>query len=118
MHPRTAHTIVASDPPVEPSAAGHPESGTAAREGVILLVLAALQFVGIVDFMIVMPLGPQLLDDLAIDARRFSWVVSAYTLTAGHGRSRLSMTGGIEGGRACQDGGRSFPGRSMLASTS
>jgi predicted MFS family arabinose efflux permease len=53
------------------------------REAAILFALAALQFIGLVDFMIVMPLGPQLLDDLAIDARRFSWVVSAYTLTAG-----------------------------------
>lgn len=83
MHPRIAHTIVASDRPVDPSAAGRPESGTASREGVILLVLAALQFVAIVDFMIVMPLGPQLLADLDIDARQFSRVVSAYTLSAG-----------------------------------
>jgi predicted MFS family arabinose efflux permease len=55
----------------------------AGRETAILFALAALQVVAIVDFMIVMPLGPQLLDDLGIDARRFSWVVSAYTLTAG-----------------------------------
>ncbi|MFM8536520.1 MAG: MFS transporter [Planctomycetaceae bacterium] len=74
---------MASDRPFDPSAAGRPESGTASREGVILLVLAALQFVGIVDFMIVMPLGPQLLADLDIDARQFSRVVSAYTLSAG-----------------------------------
>jgi DHA1 family inner membrane transport protein len=53
------------------------------RESAILLSLAALQFIGLVDFMIVMPLGPQLLDDLGIDAERFSWVVSAYTLAAG-----------------------------------
>lgn len=52
-------------------------------KGVILFTLAALQFIGIVDFMIVMPLGPQLLADLGIDAREFSWVVSAYTLAAG-----------------------------------
>jgi len=50
---------------------------------VILFTLAALQFVSLVDFMIVMPLGPQLLADLGIDARRFSWAVSAYTLAAG-----------------------------------
>jgi len=50
---------------------------------VILFTLSALQFIGIVDFMIVMPLGPQLLTDLGIDARKFSWVVSAYTLAAG-----------------------------------
>ncbi len=58
-------------------------AGTAGREGVILFALAALQFISLVDFMIVMPLGPQLLADLGIDARRFSWVVSAYTLAAG-----------------------------------
>ena len=45
--------------------------------------MAAVQFVNILDFMIVMPLGPQLLEDLGIDATRFSWVVSAYTLAAG-----------------------------------
>ncbi|MFM1903944.1 MAG: Purine efflux pump PbuE, partial [Planctomycetota bacterium] len=53
------------------------------RESVVLLTLAALQFISLVDFMIVMPLGPQLLDDLSMDAGRFSWVVSAYTLAAG-----------------------------------
>ncbi len=67
----------------DPTAAGPPGSGPAHREGVILLTLAALQFVSIVDFMIVMPLGPQLLAGLDIDAARFSWVVSAYTLAAG-----------------------------------
>ena len=70
-------------PTVDPSATDRPEAGTAGREGVILLTLAALQFVGLVDFMIVMPLGPQLLADLGIDAHQFSWVVSAYTLSAG-----------------------------------
>lgn len=48
-----------------------------------LFALAALQFIGLVDFMIVMPLGPQLLSDLGIDTKQFSWVVSAYTLAAG-----------------------------------
>ena len=70
-------------PTVDPSATGRPKSGTAGREGVILLALAALHFIGLVDFMIVMPLGPQLLADLGIDARQFSRVVSAYTLSAG-----------------------------------
>jgi len=74
---------VVATPTVDPSATDRPEAGTAGREGVILLTLAALQFVGLVDFMIVMPLGPQLLADLGIDAHQFSWVVSAYTLSAG-----------------------------------
>jgi len=60
-----------------------PEPPPTGRQAAILFALTALQFISIVDFMIVMPLGPQLLDDLAIDARHFSWVVSAYTLTAG-----------------------------------
>jgi len=59
------------------------DGGSSGRDGTVLLTLAAMQFIGLVDFMIVMPLGPQLLADLDIDARRFSWVVSAYTLAAG-----------------------------------
>jgi MFS transporter, DHA1 family, inner membrane transport protein len=74
---------VAAATTVDPSAAGRPESAPAGHQGVILFTLSALQFIGIVDFMIVMPLGPQLLTDLGIDARKFSWVVSAYTLAAG-----------------------------------
>ena len=68
---------------VDPPQSDVPGDGTTGREAAILFALAALQFIAIVDFMIVMPLGPQLLDDLGIDARRFSWVVSAYTLAAG-----------------------------------
>lgn len=61
-----------------------PREPTASRrENTILFTLAALQFIGFVDFMIVMPLGPQLLADLGVDARSFSWVVSAHTLAAG-----------------------------------
>lgn len=53
------------------------------RERVILLTLAAVQFTSIVDFMIVMPLGPQLIRTLDIDAGRFGWIVSSYTFAAG-----------------------------------
>jgi DHA1 family inner membrane transport protein len=59
------------------------KTGMKSRESLVLLALAALQFIALVDFMIVMPLGPQLLDDLGMNAERFSWVVSAYTLAAG-----------------------------------
>lgn len=81
--PEKSATILAGTSSFEPPRHGKPGSAPTGRESAILFALAALQFVAIVDFMIVMPLGPQLLDDLAIDARRFSWVVSAYTLTAG-----------------------------------
>lgn len=59
------------------------QSGGSSNVGVLLFALAALQFIGIVDFMIVMPLGPQFMGDLHIDARQFSRIVSAYTLAAG-----------------------------------
>ena len=53
-----------------------------ARERLVLLVLAAVQFTNIVDFMIVMPLGPQLMRTLGIDSFRFGLIVSSYTFSA------------------------------------
>ena len=50
---------------------------------VILLILAAVQFTSIVDFMVVMPLGPQLERKLGITAERFGLVVASYTFSAG-----------------------------------
>ena len=67
----------------DPAVSGHDATGDAGRGAVILFTLAALQFVAIVDFMIVMPMGPQLIADLTIDAQKFSWVVSSYTLASG-----------------------------------
>ena len=42
------------------------DDSTHRRERVLLLVLAAVQFTSIVDFMVVMPLGPQLRRTLEI----------------------------------------------------
>jgi predicted MFS family arabinose efflux permease len=53
------------------------------RELLIVLILAAVQFTSIVDFMVVMPLGPQLRRTLGIEASRFGWIVASYTLSAG-----------------------------------
>jgi len=49
----------------------------------LLLLLAAVQFTHIVDFMILMPLGPQLMRDLHIGPGQFSALVAAYTISAG-----------------------------------
>jgi len=54
----------------------------AARGRGILLVLAAVQFTNIVDFMIVMPLGLRLKEAMAIGPKQFSLVVASYTLSA------------------------------------
>jgi DHA1 family inner membrane transport protein len=53
------------------------------REQIVLWILAAVQFTSIVDFMIVMPLGPQLMRTLSIGPTRFGLIVSSYTFAAG-----------------------------------
>ncbi|MEX2091995.1 MAG: MFS transporter [Pirellulales bacterium] len=55
----------------------------ARRERLVLFILAAVQFTTIVDFMIVMPLGPQLMRTLAIGPAKFGLIVSSYTFAAG-----------------------------------
>ena len=53
------------------------------RERPLVLLLAGIQFCHIVDFMVLMPLGPQLMRLLAISPAQFGLLVSAYTLAAG-----------------------------------
>ena len=48
----------------------------------ILLLLAGIQFTHIVDFMIMMPLGPFLQRELGIDNAQFGVLVSSYTFAA------------------------------------
>ncbi|RME89189.1 MAG: MFS transporter [Candidatus Hydrogenedentota bacterium] len=52
-------------------------------EKTLLRLLAALQFTHIVDFMIIMPLGPKLMRDLNVTPGQFGMLVSAYTVAAG-----------------------------------
>jgi predicted MFS family arabinose efflux permease len=58
-------------------------SPTPASERFLLWVLAAVQFTHIVDFMVMMPLGPQLTKLFGLTDARFGLLVSAYTLAAG-----------------------------------
>ncbi len=53
------------------------------HERIVLLILAAVQFATILDFMIVMPLGPQLMRKLQIGPTEFGLIVSSYTFAAG-----------------------------------
>lgn len=53
------------------------------KERPILLILAAVQFCNIMDFMIMMPLGHQMMRIFSISAQEFSLLVSAYSLSAG-----------------------------------
>jgi DHA1 family inner membrane transport protein len=53
------------------------------KEQIILLILACINFTHITDFMIMMPLGPQLIRIMQISPLQFSYLVSAYTFSAG-----------------------------------
>ena len=53
------------------------------NEKLLLSLLAAVQFTNILDFVIMMPLGPQLMPALGIGPRQFGLVISAYTFSAG-----------------------------------
>lgn len=53
------------------------------NEKALLWTLAAINFIHIVDFMILMPLGPQLMRIFDIGPAEFSLLVSSYTFSAG-----------------------------------
>lgn len=53
------------------------------QERIILYLLAAMQFIHIVDFMIIMPLGETLTRVFDISIQQFSLLVAAYSLGAG-----------------------------------
>ncbi len=52
------------------------------QERQLLLLLAAVQFTHLLDFMIVMPLGPEFMRVFGISAAQFGVMVSAYTLAS------------------------------------
>lgn len=53
------------------------------HEGWLLAVLAAIQFTVVLDFMIIMPLGPRYMEVFKISPGQFGLIVSAYALSAG-----------------------------------
>ncbi len=71
--------MTASDQPGSPPQTAHM---TRAEWGLIL-VLVAIQFTHMVDFVIIMPLGGRLMRELAIDPPQFAHIVSAYAWAAG-----------------------------------
>lgn len=56
---------------------------TPKRELWLLITLAGIQFTNILDFMIMMPLGPQFTRLFSISDAQFGLLVSAYTIAAG-----------------------------------
>ena len=52
------------------------------RERFFLFTLAGIQFTHILDFMIMMPLGPQFIKALSINTHQFGLLLSSYTFAA------------------------------------
>ncbi len=52
------------------------------REVLYVFLLAVVQFIHIVDFVVMMPLGPMLMDELSLNPAQFGQLVSAYTFSA------------------------------------
>lgn len=55
---------------------------TVIKEGLLIFILAAIQFTHMMDFVIMMPLGPQLMRVFSISTKEFGFLVSAYTFSA------------------------------------
>jgi MFS transporter, DHA1 family, inner membrane transport protein len=58
-------------------------AATRRMEWVVLLVLASVQFTAIVDFVVVMPLGKEIMESLRIGPKEYGVIVEAYTFAAG-----------------------------------
>jgi predicted MFS family arabinose efflux permease len=67
-------------PPNSPSL---PPAQITRAEWGLILVLVAIQFTHMVDFVIIMPLGKRLMEELSIGTAKFGHVVSAYAWAAG-----------------------------------
>jgi predicted MFS family arabinose efflux permease len=53
------------------------------QEKLLLATLAGAKFTHIMDFMVMMPLGPVLMKTMAISAQQFGFLVASYTISAG-----------------------------------
>ena len=75
-------TTTTSPPPPPPRPISHYHHLSRWQERALLGVLSAVQFAHIVDFVLIMPLGPQLMRLFDITPVQFGVVVSSYSFTA------------------------------------
>ena len=59
-----------------------PETTKPINERLLLIVLAAIQFTAVVDFLIILPLGPQYMRVFVLNPAQFGVIVSAYAIAA------------------------------------
>jgi predicted MFS family arabinose efflux permease len=72
-----------SDGDGAPAAQRQPLARITRGEWALILVLVAIHFTHMVDFVILMPLGKRLMGELGISPIQFGWLVSAYAIAAG-----------------------------------
>lgn len=72
----------ASQPPFAPEAPGPPSGAPTSAERAIVYLMAGVQFVNILDFLMVSPLGPRFAEDLAVKTSDLPLVVGSYTAAA------------------------------------
>jgi predicted MFS family arabinose efflux permease len=56
---------------------------THSKERMVILIIAIMQFAHLLDFVIMMPLGPYFMKEFDITANEFGFLVSSYTFSAG-----------------------------------
>jgi len=61
----------------------HAPAAITRSEWALIFVLTAIQFTHMVDFVIIMPLGKRLCEELAINTVQFGYIVAAYAWAAG-----------------------------------
>jgi predicted MFS family arabinose efflux permease len=66
----------------EPIASIAPQTTLARAERAMLFILSGIQFCHVLDFMIMMPLGPFLISALGISTQEFAFLVASYSFSA------------------------------------
>ena len=80
MFPREKPFVLGSEPYQE-DLVSTLEQGN--REKTVLILLASVQFAHVMDFMVMMPLGPQLMRIFSLNTSEFGHIVSAYGISSG-----------------------------------
>ena len=80
--PDSISKVPVSTAKVDATATADDSKGLTPAEWRLVLLLSTINFTHILDFVIVMPLGDRLRDELSINPRQFGYIVSAYGITA------------------------------------
>ena len=60
-------------------------------KAIIIFILFMVQFIDVLDFMVVMPLGPDFALSLGIEESKLGWFAASYALSASFARSLIRV---------------------------